>query len=161
MGKGTATDPDLKSVLLTQLRTTHNQKEWFVPASVAVEGLTPEQALWKSPGGNHSVAQLTHHLIFWNEQQVAKFKGQKPADFSGNNEETFEARNKDSWEESVKRLDRVLIELETIVQGATNVQLQEWAPTIANISTHNAYHTGQIIYARKVQGCWDSEKGVK
>jgi hypothetical protein len=32
--------PTLKSILLEQLRTTHNQKEWFVPANTAVEGLT-------------------------------------------------------------------------------------------------------------------------
>ena len=47
--------PTLKSILLEQLRTTHNQKEWFVPANVAVEGLTAEQANWKDGKGNHSV----------------------------------------------------------------------------------------------------------
>ena len=44
--------PTLKSVLLEQLRTTHNQKEWFVPANVAVEGLTAEQANWKDGKGD-------------------------------------------------------------------------------------------------------------
>jgi hypothetical protein len=33
----------LKSVLLEQLRGTHNKKEWFVDAMTAVNGLTPEQ----------------------------------------------------------------------------------------------------------------------
>ena len=33
--------PTLKSILLEQLRTTHNQKDWFVPVNVALEGLTP------------------------------------------------------------------------------------------------------------------------
>ncbi len=36
--------PTLKSILLEQLRTAHNEKDWFVPANVAIEGLTPEQA---------------------------------------------------------------------------------------------------------------------
>src|SRR6267142_529993 len=36
----------LRGVLLAQLRTTHNQKDWFVPVNVAVEGLTAEQATW-------------------------------------------------------------------------------------------------------------------
>jgi hypothetical protein len=26
---------------------------------------------------------------------------------------------------------------------------------------HNAYHIGQIVYIRKLQGSWDPEKGVK
>ena len=157
----TTMESDLKQVLLAQLKNTHNQKEWFVPANVATEGLTPEQAMWKDKSGNHSVAQLTHHLIFWNEQQVAKFKGLKPAAFSGNNEETFVPHDKETWADAIKRLDRVMLDLEMVIQGATEVQLKEWAPTIANISTHNAYHTGQIVFVRRLQGAWDAEKGVK
>jgi len=158
--KKMTSDSDLKQVLLTQLKNTHNQKEWFVPANVAVGGVTAEQAMWKDTT-NHSVAQLTHHLIFWNEQQVAKFKGLKPAAFSGNNEETFVTLDKESWSDAVKRLDRVMVDLETVIQGATDAQLREWAPAIANISIHNAYHTGQIVVVRKLQGVWDGEKGVK
>ncbi|MEP6937737.1 MAG: hypothetical protein ABI871_06680, partial [Chthoniobacterales bacterium] len=29
------------------------------------------------------------------------------------------------------------------------------------ISTHNAYHTGQILYVRKLQGSWNPANGVK
>ena len=32
-----------KSLLLKQLKTTHNEKDWFVPVNIALEGLTPEQ----------------------------------------------------------------------------------------------------------------------
>ena len=54
----------LKGILLEQLRTTHNQKDWFVPANIAVEGLTAEQAKWTDGKGNHSIGQLTVHLTF-------------------------------------------------------------------------------------------------
>ena len=37
---------DLRGVLLEQLRTTHDQEDWFVPASIAVAGLTADQAKW-------------------------------------------------------------------------------------------------------------------
>src|SRR5262249_49433291 len=73
----------LRGILLDQLRTTHNAKDWFVDANTAVAGLTPEQAGWKQGAGNHSVGQLAYHLVFWNERALAKFNGQKPADFSG------------------------------------------------------------------------------
>ncbi len=33
----------LKSILLEQLRTTHNQKDWFVPVNVALDGLTADK----------------------------------------------------------------------------------------------------------------------
>jgi hypothetical protein len=155
-----ASAQDLRSVLLQQLKNTHNNKEWFVPANIAVEGLTADQASWKD-GGNHSVGQLAYHLVFWNERALANFKGDKVADFTGSNEETFDKFDKKTWNDVVKRLDAVMVGLEKIVSEATDAKLKEWAPTIANISTHNAYHTGQIISVRKAQKSWDPNKGVK
>ena len=158
----TKTGATIKSVLLEQLKTTHNKKEWFVPVNTAVEGLTPEQAMWKDSSGNHSVGQLVNHLIFWNAQQLAKFNGTKPDAFSGNNEETFDNKlTAESWAASVKKLDDVLTQLEKAISEASDAKLQSWYAIIANISTHNAYHTGQIIFIRKLQGNWDPEKGVK
>ncbi|MFL6463386.1 MAG: DinB family protein, partial [Bryobacteraceae bacterium] len=108
----------IKGVLLEQLRTTHNQKDWFVPVSVALEGLTPEQASWKDKSGNHSIGQLANHLAFWNAQELAKFKGEKPAAFNGNNEETFNSFDSKSWNATVHKLDSVLTEWEKVVEGA-------------------------------------------
>jgi hypothetical protein len=153
--------PSLKSVLLDQLRGTHDQEEWFVPVKIAIEGLTPEQAFWKDENENHSIAQLVNHLIFWNGQQLAKFRGEKPAPFSGDNKETFSGVDKTSWETSVKQIDEVLKAWEKAIQEADEAKLAKWYPTIARISTHNAYHTGQIIYIRKMRRNWDPEKGVK
>src|SRR6267154_5810314 len=85
------TPAKLKGILLEQLRSTHNRKEWFVDAMTAVNGLTPEQASWKDGKGNHSAGQLTYHLVFWNRRSLAKFKGEPEAKFSGNNEETFDS----------------------------------------------------------------------
>jgi hypothetical protein len=153
--------PTLKSILLEQLRTTHDKEDWFVPANIAIEGLTPEQANWKDSTENHSIAQLATHLIFWNEQVLAKFKGEKPAAFDGNNKETFSPVDKNSWDATVKRLDSVLTEIEKFVESADDAKLQSMYSTIAHIGTHNAYHTGQIIYIRKMKGWWDANKGVK
>jgi uncharacterized damage-inducible protein DinB len=151
----------LKSILLEQLRASHNVKEWYVPVSIAVEGLTPQQAAWTDKSGNHSVGQLANHLLFWNTRQLAKFKGEKPARFSGNNDETFNDFDAKSWAATVQGLDEVLTAWEKAVEAADEAKLQKWASTIAHIGTHNAYHTGQIIYVRKLQRAWDPEKGVK
>lgn len=151
----------LREVLLEQLKTTHNNKDWFVPANVAVEGLTAEQAKWTDGKGNHSVGQLAYHLVFWNQQELAKFKGEQPAKFSGNNDETFNNFDAKSWAATVKQLDEVMAALEKAVEQADDAKLSTWASTIAHIGTHNAYHVGQMIYVRKEQGSWDPAKGVK
>ena len=153
--------PGLKSVLLEQLKGTHNQEEWFVPVKIAIEGLTLEQAVWKDKTENHSIAQLVNHLIFWNERYLAKFKEEKPADFSGDNKETFTGVDEAAWEASVKKIDEVLTAWEKAIAEADDAKLAKWATNIARISTHNAYHTGQIIYIRKMNGNWDPSKGVK
>jgi uncharacterized damage-inducible protein DinB len=153
--------PTLKSVLLEQMRETHNKEAWFVPVKVAIEGLTPEQASSKDGADSHSVAQLVNHLIFWNQQQLAKFKGEKPLQFDGDNKKTFAGLDKAAWEASVKQIDDVMTAWEKAIEEADDAKLANWYSTIARISAHNAYHTGQIIYIRKMKGNWDASKGVK
>jgi DinB superfamily len=150
-----------KAILLEQLHTTHDKKEWFVPTVAALEGLTSEQAMWRDSSGNHSIGQLAYHLAFWNERQLQKFNDQPESAFSGNNEETFTSFSQADWEKTVNKTDSVMKALEKAVEGASEEKLKSWYPTLANISTHNAYHTGQIIYIRKMKGWWDGEKGVK
>ena len=152
---------NLKSILLEQLRSTHNVKEWFVPVNTALEGVSPEQAKWKDGSGNHSIGQLASHLIFWNLDQLAKFKGEKPAPFNGNNDETFNNFDNANWKATVQKLDSVLVAWEKAIEAADDKKLQTWYSAIAHIGTHNAYHTGQMIFIRKLQGSWDVEKGVK
>jgi uncharacterized damage-inducible protein DinB len=151
----------LRSILLEQLKTTHNEKDWFVPINVAVEGMTAEQATWKDGSGNHSVGQLTYHLLFWNKRELDKFKGLPEQKFSGNNEETFNDFDSKKWNDTVQQLDQVMTELEKLVETADDTKLESWASEMAHIGTHNAYHVGQIIFVRKAQGSWNPEKGVK
>lgn len=155
-----AQEKTTKSILLDQLKSTHNVKNWFVPVNVAVDGITAEQASWKDKGG-HSVGELTYHLLFWNERQLKNFKGEKNEKFSGNNEETFEKFDQKQWTDIVKRLDLVLTDIEKWIENASEDQVEKHAATIANVTAHNAYHTGQIVSVRKAQGSWNAEKGVK
>jgi hypothetical protein len=141
---------------------THHprRKGRFVPANVVIEGLTPEQAKWTDDNGNHSIGQLTVHLIFWNQQPLAKMKGEPPAN-SGNNHERFNSFDAANWAAAVKQLDDVLTALEKTVRAADDAKFNEWASNLAHIGTRNAYHTGQILHVRKLQGSWNPEKGAK
>jgi DinB superfamily len=110
--------PTLKSILLEQLRSTHNKAEWFVPANTAVEGLTAEQASWTDGKGNHSVGQLVNHLIFWDRRSLQKFIGEQQEKFNGNNDETFNSFDAKKWDAAVKQLDEVMTEWERAVEAA-------------------------------------------
>ncbi len=153
---------DLRGVLLEQLHNSHDAEDWYVPVSIAVEGLTAEQAQWKPAGKDaHSVGQLAYHIWYWDQRSLAQFKGEKVATFDGNNNETFDNFNAAQWDDLVKKLNQVLADWETAVQGADDAKLAANASLIAHIGAHNAYHVGQILYVRKLEGAWNPDKGVK
>ena len=151
----------LRGVLLEQLQTTHNQKDWFVSVKEAVDGVSAEQANWTDGKGNHSIGQLTYHLLFWDRRSLMAFKGEDPGKFSGNNDETFNNFDAKHWSATVKELDEVMTAWEKAVQAADEDKLKKEASRIAHIGAHNAYHIGQIVYVRKEQGSWNPENGVK
>ncbi len=159
----------LRAILLEQLRSTHNKADWFTPMNAAVAGLTPEQARWVpsnaagqlDPNANHSVGMLAAHLAFWNERALMQLRGEKPPAFGGNNDETFNRFDAAAWTDIVQRLDRVMAGIEQAVERMPEDKLVRFAPMLANISAHNAYHTGQILYVRKLHGDWDPANGVK
>jgi uncharacterized damage-inducible protein DinB len=155
------TPPTLKSILLEQFKTTNNNQDWFVPVMKGLEGLTAQQATWKPSDSSHSIGQLANHLLFWNKQELDKFYGRKPAAFNGNNDETFTAFTEASWKTTVQQLGEVMKGWEEAIEKSDDAKLQSWYSIIAHISTHNAYHTGQILYIRKLAGNWDASKGVK
>ena len=155
------TPATLKSILLEQLRTTHNVEDWFVPINIALQGVTAEQAKWMPGPGSHSVGQLANHLLFWDTDSLARFKGETPPKFSGNNDETFNNFDAKQWDDTVKKLDQVLTEWEQAVEAADDKKIEANASLIAHVGAHNAYHVGQILYVRKLQGSWDPSKGVK
>jgi hypothetical protein len=61
----------------------------------------------------------------------------------------------------VKKLNQVLTEWDKAVETADDQKLAANAWLIAHVGAHNAYHIGQIIYVRKLQGVCDPAKGVK
>lgn len=153
--------PTIRSVLLKQFQTTWNDEQWFAPINVAIQGLTAQQAMWKPNDSSHSVGELAYHLLFWNKQSLDKFYGRKPDSFNGDNNTTFTKFTDETWAATVKELNDVMQQWEKAIKEADDTKLLKWYETIANINTHNAYHTGQIVYLRKLAGNWDSSKGVK
>ena len=151
----------LRGVLLEQLKTSHDQEDWYVPVRIAVDGLTAQQAMWSPGKGNHSVGQLAYHIWYWDQRALNDFNGVKNAKFDGNNNETFDNFTSDQWDDLVKKLNQVLTDWDKAVESADDAKLAANASLIAHVGAHNAYHVGQILYVRKLQGVWNPDKGVK
>ena len=144
------------------------ESRWGSPEEETVKFIIAAEAKWvpsnaqgkTDSNANHSVGMLAYHLVFWNENALARLRGEKPAS-PGNNDETFNDFDAAHWNEIVQRLDRVMKDLVSAVEKMPDDKLALKAPLISHISTHNAYHTGQILYVRKLQGSWNPENGVK
>lgn len=149
-----AADDTLRKVLLQQLRNSHAHEEWFAPFVPALDGVTAEQAAWVDSTDNHSIGQLASHLAFWNGRILQSFQGNTPPEFKDDNKTTFRQLNEQEWTAVTQQLDSIQTEIEKLVENGTDAQLKEWSSTIANLSMHNAYHTGQILYIRKKNGWW-------
>ena len=161
LAQGQKSPTDLRGVLLEQLQTVHNEKDWFVSIREAVDGVTADQANWTDGKGNHSIGQLTYHILFWNRRALADFKGENPGKFSGNNQETFNNFDSQQWAATVKELDQVMTDFEKAVQSADEARLQKNASLVAHVGAHTAYHLGEIVIVRKEQGSWDSGEGCE
>ncbi|MDF0717897.1 hypothetical protein PY092_17165 [Muricauda sp. 334s03] len=147
-------DESVRSLLVEQLRNTHNEQNWFVPTKIALKGLSLEQSIWKDSTNNHSIAELTTHLTFWSEMNLRSFKGEDMSDLNVDNEQTFIINTADDWSMMLMKLDNIQTEWEKLIGEASLEKLEEWSSEVTNMTAHNAYHTGQIIYIRKLKGWW-------
>ena len=148
---------NVKDVLLAQLNACH-ENTWFVSLLNSVEGLTEEQANWKPSESTNSIFEIVNHLIFYNERYLNRFIDIPNEKNDYNN--TFRNRKELNWNDAVKKITEIMSEWKNVVMEVDNKKLDEKAPDLAHLTIHTTYHTGQIIYIRKLQGVWNSKEGV-
>jgi uncharacterized damage-inducible protein DinB len=148
-------------VLANQLLANANDPSWYVPFEVAVKDLSEEEAVWKITEESNSIAEIVQHLLYWNETWQIRYKeGNVHAVPPVDNNNTFVVAEGITFEELQKQLLEVLLrwqeliakeQLEADVQGFPDSQ---WWEVLGNVTTHNAYHVGQIVFIRKIQKSW-------
>lgn len=152
-----------KDVLSDQLLANANDLSWYVPFSDSVENLTEEQAFWKPNEDSNSIAEIVQHLLYWNQTWQTRYKEShvNAVPSIGDNNKSFVVPENQTFTELKKQLLEVLLNwqkllIEEIVESDVNgfPENVKWWGILGNLSTHNAYHIGQIIYIRKLQKCW-------
>jgi len=159
-----------KDFLLDQFNKCYDENGWFVSLRNAVDGMTADEAAWKPDGADNSVWQTLSHVTYYNHAYLERFKG---VDFQydiDDNDATFTAGGSDEeWATELERFDKVMKEFRELISNADDAKFDQsvsatkqtkWAVLIGEINAHNAYHAGQVLMLRKVQGSWDRAKGV-
>ena len=159
---------NMKEILIEQHTACYDQNVWFVSLKSALDGVTAEQAAWKPAGVDNSIWETVNHLIFWNERWTRRYLGELNYPEDIENTGTFKSDETD-WQVTVDRAYAVMDDwrekLNNIDDDKLNSPVNDqddspwWSP-LAQQNIHNAYHSGQIVLLRKMQGAWDRSKGV-
>ncbi|OKP95629.1 DinB family protein [Paenibacillus sp. P46E] len=151
-----------KEVLSNQLLANANDPSWYVTFTESVQGLSEDEALWKADEDSNSIAELVQHLLYWNQTWQTRYHEasvQAVPSVESNNL-TFQLPRSTSFEQLQTRLLEVLLDWQSLL---TEAQLAEdvpefpgsqWWEIVGNVTTHNAYHIGQIVFIRKLQKSW-------
>ena len=157
-----------KDVLIEQFTACYDENNWFVSLKTVLDGVTAEQAAWKPLGADNSIWETANHLIFWNERWLQRYRGELNEPQDVENTATFKSDETD-WQATLEKLDAVMDEWRAKLDAITDEKLESpvnasyqapWRSPLAQQNIHNAYHIGQILLLRKLQGSWDSKKGV-
>lgn len=161
-----------KQILLAQFSACYDKNGWFVAVRNAIDGITAERAAWKPEGADNSIWETLAHISYYNNAYLQRFKGIDYEYKAQTNDETFEvgdAESETEWQAEVEKFDSIMNELRKLLEAADESKFglpvpqkaeRRWWEVIADINAHNAYHAGQILLLRKLQGTWDPQKGV-
>lgn len=151
-------------LLLNALDSTFDKESWYAPLKNAIEGITAEQASWRPFGeATKTIWENVNHLIYYKERLVANMEGREWI-HNLDGDETFcftEQSNKDmEWKKVVERAEKVHSSLRQILRKTSVEELgkNSLEVKLLDIFLHDAYHTGQIIQIRKMQGSWPSHR---
>ncbi|WP_044639843.1 DinB family protein [Risungbinella massiliensis] len=151
-------------LLLHALDSTFDKESWYAPLQHAVEGITAEQASWRPTGeATKTIWENVNHLIYYKERLVANLEGREWT-HNLDGDETFyfteQSTDDKEWKKVVERAENIQSSLRQIL---SNISVEDFVQNsleekLLDIFLHDAYHTGQIIQIRKMQGSWPSHR---
>jgi len=162
----------VKEILLEQFAVCYDTNGWFVSVRKAVEGVTAEQAAWKPEGTDNTIWESLAHLTYYNGAYLQRFKGVDYKYPKADNDETFampEGPTDAHWKAEIDKFDAIMTEWRQLLSSTDDEKLTspvpnkdgaKWVEIISLMNTHNAYHGGQILLLRKLQGAWNPDQGV-
>jgi len=123
---------------------------WYPALNLAFKDLSPQQAAWKPQAGRNSIWQNLNHLCFWREVVVGRTKGIKQPPQEVIDRENFAEPaevSDNAWREAQQRFERSQKLVHDAIEsgGITMEQLKMMVP-------HDAYHVGQVMHLRAMQG---------
>lgn len=156
-------------LLLHELEITYEREGWFPPLKDALAGVTAEQASWRASGvAANTIWETLNHLLYYKERILARLRGEDMPYTAEDNDATFvqtgDANDEKAWLAAVKRAEEVHRGFYEYLKGRQEedfdvlMRNEPIGLTLTSIILHDAYHIGQIIQIRKLQGSWPANR---
>ncbi|MCW9129967.1 DinB family protein [Bacillus paramycoides] len=158
-----------KEILQSGVKQVFYEEEWYPPISEALENLTAAQACWQPEGkASNTIWENVNHLLTFKERLLSRLHQDDTFVAPQNNDDTFVQGgpndDDDAWQQTVKRTLHVHDALQSSLTSLQEAELDQPSPSLSvwqqylNILLHDAYHTGQIVQLRKLQGSWPAQR---
>lgn len=145
-----------------------NRNGWLCPFTEAVKGLNAVQATWVPGEGLNSIWALVNHIRIETEVVAARLQGLS-VDYAGLGDKdgwppVGKAGDDSEWQQACQRALPAHKIAAGLVASLTDEQLAQpvgrngpstWY-TVQCLIAHTHYHTGQIVFIRRLQGSWSS-----
>jgi hypothetical protein len=122
---------------------------WWPAFEASFRDLTPQQAARAPAPGRNSIWQNLHHICFWREVVVARLDGKKPPqdEIERRNFEPPAEVSDSAWGDALARFERSQKLVRDALESGKLTEEQ-----FKFIVPHDAYHVGQVMYIRALQG---------
>ncbi|WP_245959352.1 DinB family protein [Neobacillus piezotolerans] len=147
-------------VLLDQLAAAHKESGWFTCLDDALKGITYERVFWSPKDEANSVFGIVQHLAYWSEVYLERYKPGAIGEIAKlKNNETFQIpdgeKTEELWLKTRARFEKSYTGWRKVIEEDPEKLVEDdWWKHVSHFSLHNAYHIGQIVTLRKLQGSW-------
>ncbi|MCP3918860.1 MAG: DinB family protein [bacterium] len=136
----------------------------------ALEGLAPSAAGERVASAPHTIFQVLHHMVYWQDIALARATGEhveSPATASLGWMTPPAPEDASDWEAAIACLAEGLRSFEGLL-AADDVDLDRTVDPVRGttlrdeilmVQGHNSYHLGQIVMLRQVLGAWPPPRG--
>lgn len=156
-------------LLVHEWECTYGKEDWYPPLKDALAGLTAAQASWKPDGvAANTIWENVSHLLFFKERLLHRLLGTEFPLSAESNDDTFTPsggpEDENAWQATVARMETVHRHIHEKLSSLSEDAFDQPLPSIPlgqsvmSIVRHDAFHTGQIVQIRKLQGSWPERR---
>ncbi|RCH55042.1 hypothetical protein DJ568_11265 [Mucilaginibacter hurinus] len=154
--------------LAAELRTVLSGNAWYgTPVYEMLDTIPFDIAYLRPPGGAHSIAEITMHMLNWTEEAISRMQGNKAGMPENGNWPNAGAADEQRWSKLLTRYKLINAEFGRVIQAfpdgnwdaLTNDDRDEpstggnYEELVHGLIQHHVYHAGQIgIIKRMLNG---------